>query len=686
MKVFSFRFVHAISLFAASVVVVLPAGAEVKLPTILSDHMVLKKSEATPLWGWADPGEKVVTTLNSQRAEAQADSEGRWKTSLDLTKSGPGPHELVVEGKNRIVIRDVVVGEVWLASGQSNMGFRQSKSIGGKEDAAKSANPFVREFAVGFSASARGMEDCDGQWLAANPETTPLFSGVAYYFARMLQKELAQPVGIINASVGGTEAESWTRAEAVDGDPELKARKDANLQPAEQLEKAKRQFARDFGAWLKTSGREDKATPDPEAYAGETVPMDGWEPVTLPGKALKGPGTVWLRKEINMPKLAPNYPGRINLQIIDGLETLYWNGKKVGETTLEEYAEDGTRGYIVPQRWVREGKNVIAVRIFSPAVPPTIRKGTDTMAAMTESLAGEWMAKAECEFPPLAGEVLSGLPKAPPHIERRGLAGYLFNGMVHPVTPYGISGIIWYQGESNAKRALQYQRLLSVLIQDWRSNWGGERTPFYFCQLPNFGTTKPAEGPDSWAVLRDSQTAVAAALPNTAQVVLIDIGEETQIHPRNKRDAGERLARIALAKTYGRDIVFSGPVFRSLEVEGPAIRVRFTHTDGGLAAKPLPATYQPSSLDPETKPLQRNSPSSELEGFAICGKDGKWVWADAKIDGESVIVRSPEVAQPVAVRYAWANNPVCNLFNGAGLPAAPFRSDKASPDAAATPR
>lgn len=258
------------------------------------------------------------------------------------------------------------------------------------------------------------------------------------------------------------------------------------------------------------------------------------------------------------------------------------------------------------------------------------------------------------------------------------MAGFLFNGMIHPILPYAISGVIWYQGESNAGRAYQYRTAFPLMIADWRKHWNQGDFPFYFCQLANYMAKKPEPGDSAWAELREAQ-AMTLARANTGQAVLIDIGESGDIHPRNKKDAGERLALIALAKDYNKSIPYSGPVYDSMNIAGGKATIKFKHVDEGLVAKPLPETFVVKSQTNETAPLVRNSPASQLEGFAICGEDKKWVWADAKIDGQTVVVWSDKVPAPVAVRYAWADNPTCNLYNTAGLPASPFRTDDFPP-------
>jgi len=474
------------------------AVADIKLPAIISDHMVLKKGPASRIWGTADAGETVTVTLEEHSAKTITGTDGKWSVALDLSSGQSGPFDLTVEGKNKIVVRDVLVGEVWLASGQSNMAFLLEKQTGSAEDIAKSANPALRQFQVTRAEPPQPADECGGKWTVASPETSGKFSAVGYYFQKQLNKELGIPVGIISTGVGGSACEAWISPQSIEADPHLKAAREASLQARLTATKA----------------------------------------------------------------------------------------------------------------------------VFRSRTEPSC----------------------------------------------------LFSGMIHPILSYAINGVIWYQGETNVSRAWQYRSAFPMLIKDWRTQWKQPDLPFYFCQLANFKpkTAAPEESPD--AELRESQS-LALKLPRTGQAVLIDIGEAGDIHPRNKKDVGDRLARIALADSYGKKIAFSGPVYQSMKIEGGRIRLTFTHADGRLTARPLPATYDVKTQTGVTAPLVRNSPDSELEGFAICGADHKWVWADAKIDGDSVVVWSDQVSKPVAVRYAWASNPTCNLYNGAGLPASPFRTD-----------
>jgi len=491
-----------------------PSGARagVILPAIFSHHMVLQRSEKVPVWGKADPGEEVAVMLGNQSTGMKAGADGKWKVELNLSKAGPGPFEMVVTGKDgRITIADVVVGEVWVASGQSNMEVALKDSTGSASEIPVSANPLLREFHVKPMASRELLEDCQGEWVIAGPDTSAKFSAIGYSFAKRLQNELRLPVGLVHASLGATPAEAWISSDSLDRVPGLKAAR-------ERL-------------WNRESPKE---------------------------KVLKPDGAALVFSEQNLP----------------------------------------------PQK----------------------------------------------------------------------IAGFLFNGMINPIIPYAIRGVIWYQGEGNSGRAVQYRTTFPLLITDWRERWGCGEFPFYFCQLANFQKKQAGPAESTWAELREAQS-MALNLPRTGQAVLIDIGESDNIHPLNKREAGERLARIALAQDYGRKIPSSGPAYHSMKTEGSRIRLAFVQTEGGLVASPLPAVYDVNTAAGKTAPLVRNSPDSELEGFTICGEEGKWLWANAKIDDGAVLVWSDQIDRPVAVRYAWADNPTCNLSNGSGLPASPFRTD-----------
>jgi sialate O-acetylesterase len=655
---------------------VVSVHADITLPPLISDHMVLQGAEKVPVWGKADPGEEIVVSIAGKSATTKAADDGKWMVFLDLTETGSGPFEMTVQGKNKVVVRDVVVGEVWLASGQSNMEWALSKTSRAEEEIAGSLNPLLRQFSVKKNASPHPAEDVEGSWVIASPETSGGFTAVGYYFGKHLQNVLGRPIGIVHSSWGGTPSEAWTSEEALGTVPDLKAASDRIRADVIEYPARKAAFVEQMGSWLEETGREDRRDADAAAFAGNDVATDTWIPISLPGDVRAGElpdwGAVWLRKEIDIPAVPST-----NLELIlpiDGFDSVYWNGKLLQETTFETFAglrDVRRRGPLsIPPADIKPGTNILAIRLFQPAVPA---KFTAEPRAGSQSLSGSWLAKAEYELPAPPADNPAPVPMNVAS-ETKNAPAFLYNGMIDPLIPYAIRGAIWYQGESNAGRAWQYRTAFPLLIADWRKQWEQGDFPFYFCQLANYQAKTSEPGESAWAELREAQS-LTLSLPNTGQAILIDLGESADIHPMNKKDVGDRLALIALAGEYGKEISFSGPVFDSVKFEGGKAIVSFKHVDGGLVAGSLGETYDVRKSAGETAPLVRNSPESELEGFAVCGADLVWHWADAKIEGDSVVVSSPSVPEPVAVRYAWANNPTCNLYNRAGLPAGPFRTD-----------
>ncbi|MDF3057271.1 MAG: acetylesterase [Rariglobus sp.] len=653
-----------------------PAFADVALPAIISDHAVLQKSYQTALWGTASPDEKVTATLSVARGETVADSAGAWRLTLDLTQTGPGPHDLVVAGNNRLVVSDVIVGEVWVASGQSNMEFTLNKTTEIEEAIAAPPTPHIRQFLVRKNTANTPRADCQGTWTLASPETVGNFSAVGYHFARSLHQRLQVPVGLIHTSWGGTPVEAWTSTEALDTDPELKAGRENMEAEIAAHPRLKADYVTAFHEWAKKYNRED-APVAPATFTDQELPAAEWKPVTLPGSfsaaALPDAGVVWLKKIIPLHGEAAKgrFPLPLNLGVPEGFETVYYNGKRIAAITPDSCEGIGARHVYYPGGSI-DGDNVLAVRLYTPAGNAGVN---GELSFYATSLKGEWLAKVERELPSLDDAARQSYPRAPkviaaPHLR----PGALYNGMIAPLVACTIRGIIWYQGESNDGRAYQYRTAFPLMISDWRRRWGRD-VPFYYCQLTCFRDKRPAPSESAWAELRESQTR-ALSLPHTGQAILIDLGETGDVHPRNKKEVGNRLGLIALNKTYAQPDVFSGPVYKSHRVEGDKIRLTFGELHGGLVAKPLPPDYIVSSLNKEVRPLIRNSPDSELEGFAICGVAGRWVWANAVIEGDTIIVSSPAIKEPVAVRYAWADSPTANLYNQAGLPAGPFRTDE----------
>jgi len=650
--------------------------ADVRLPAIFSDHMVLMKAESVPVWGKADPGEHVRVAMNGETAEAEADAAGRWKAELNLKDSGPGPFEMTVEGKNRIVIQDAVVGEVWLASGQSNMELPLRVTAGADAEIARSANPLLRQFLVKRAGARQPKEDCEGHWTAAGPGTSGEFTAIGYYFGKDLQQDRKGPVGIIDSSQGGSYIEPWIPEDAFDRVEAFAPASAAKRKSADEYPILKAKFAADFGAWLKKYDREDQPCPNPAAYADESASTADWAAIALPGKVSEvgfpSSGVFWLRRDIDVSALVAEQGFKIMIGPLDGYWEVYWNGKKLTEMTYAQLpAKDFACYFAVPPEQIRAGKNTLAIRIYSPTGPFAV-PGRSLWAGPID-LGGTWFAKVERSFPEIGPAAMASAPKMT-YKPQDALPGGLYNAMINPLVPYSIAGVLWYQGESNVPRAYEYRIAFQTLIKGWREKWKRDDLPFYFCQLCNNFMKLTTPGESGWAELRESQS-MALALPETAQAITIDLGEAGDLHFRDKKTIGDRLFLIAAAKHYGERVPCSGPVYDSMAIEGGKARVKFRDADGGLVARTVPATYNVKTLLGETAPLIRNRPNSELEGFAICGEDHKWFWADTKIDGDSVLVWSDKVASPVAVRYGWADNPTCNLYNAAGLPAPPFRTD-----------
>jgi sialate O-acetylesterase len=463
------KVLFAMGAFALFLAMMRPVGAraDVRIPHVFGDNMALQRDMPVPVWGTADPGEFVSVEFAGQSVATATDADGNWRVTLEPSPAG-GPYDLTVRGKTIRTFKNILVGDVWVCSGQSNMQWPVEWSLNAVEEIANATYPRIRLFTVPPTVAQEPKLDVGGGWVACAPETVPNFSAVAYFFGRALHRELGVPVGLINTSWGGTAVEAWTSRSALAASP-------------------------DFAPILARVHADDD----------------------------------------------PNKPS------------------------------------------------------------------------------------------------------------------VLFNGMIRPLLPFGIRGAIWYQGESNVGRAYHYRSLFPTMIRDWRSGWSQGDFPFLFVQLANFGEPQTTPGDSDWAELREAQT-MALSVPNTAMASAIDIGDALDIHPKNKQDVGERLALCALGTVFGWDVEYSGPLYSWMTVEGNAIRLRFDHVGNGLAAKG----------------------SDTLEGFAVAGADRRWMWADARIERDTVVVSTDAVPHPVAVRYGWHHNPVGNLYNRAGLPASPFRTDE----------
>jgi sialate O-acetylesterase len=657
------------AIISALVLVASFAHADVRLPALFSDHMVLQQGQPVPVWGWSDPGESITVGLAGQTQAAVADSQGNWRVSFAALKPGP-PLTMTVTGKNTMTVQDIAVGEVWVASGQSNMQYRLSwDRVYNAPDIAASNNPQIRMFTVPSRGSENPEKDVKAAWIEANPKTVLDFSAVAYYYALNLQKALHVPVGIIQTSFGGTQGESWVSKEALATDPYLQQLADSQITAMQQMPGLAAAFPAAIDAWIAAHQQVDAGNSGvTQGWAKPDFDDSGWRTVQtqrpLSTYGLNGGAVVWYRKPVDLSASAGDMDFNLDCNWLNGVPTVYFNGtelKEIGTPHVRWAAAQ--HKYLVPKGIIQAGKsNVIAVREYSVNPHDTFGQTTRNMGLPVDdrnALTNDWKFNVEQQFPALMKEDLATLPVYP-SANPQNTATYLFNAMINPLIPFGIKGVIWYQGESNVPRALTYEPLLTLLIKDWRRRWNEGDFPFYIVQLANYDmpVVDPVQDRIGNYNIREAQLKVSQSVPNTGLAVAIDIGEET-IHPRNKREVGRRLSLLALNRVYGQKQVDSGPIYSGMTVKDDKVYLHFTRTDGGLVAK-----------------------GGDLKQFSIAGSDRHFVWADAVIDGNSVVVSSPAVPLPVAVRYAWAGNPAgCNLYNGAGLPASPFRTDDWNPPA-----
>ncbi len=681
------RYTLFVSFLAALLITPAVLFAELKMPGIFKDDMILQRDKSVPVWGWADAGSQITVEFAGQKKTAKADKDGKWMVSLKAMKASAVPQVMTITssiGNQKAEIKNILIGEVWVCSGQSNMGMTVNGCENAKEEIEKSPNTLLRQFAVDHRPSFEPEADCNGKWEIANTNTTGGFTATGYFFAREIQGHLKIPVAIINTSWGGTPAEAWTSMKALTADAELKEPMEKQYDDMVTYSNRLEKFKADHAAWVEKYGRKDCACAESaKTMAGSLADTTDWKKIPIPGPVAKAGyksgGIIWIRKDMEIPADWKNRRLTIDFPHISDFVTVYFNGTRIGEININTILGRKPFSFGVPNRLVQPGKATIALRILAYTGNGGIHGNAQAARlALSEKegmpLAGEWLCKTETEFQPMPAGA-DARPAAPPKKDMPHTASCLFNGMINPIIPYAFTGALWYQGESNAGRAYQYRKLFKVMINDWRNRWDNGKFPFYFCQLANFMAMSEKPEESTWAELREAQT-MALDLPNTGQANLIDIGEETDIHPRNKQEVGRRLALIARANIFGeKNLEYYGPVYKAMKIRDGKAIISFEHADG-LIAKELPATYKPKTSADETKPLVKPMPNSQLQGFAICGEDKNWVWADAKIDGSTVVVSSDKVAKPVAVRYAWANNPVCNLYNKEGLPAYPFRTDE----------
>ena len=629
-----------------------------KLPALFCDHMILQRDKPVPVWGWADAGAKVTVEFAGQTKTATVDSNGKWLVKLDPMPASAEPRSLKV---NNLSIADVLVGDVWLCSGQSNMGFSVGAALNPEQETANARYPAIRLFSVAQNPTLTAAADVKGAWQQCSPQSVADFSAAAYFFGRELHRELKIPIGLLHSSVGGTPAEAWTRLAALRTIPALSERAEKEIAQIQSQEEDNKRFVSARAAWESKYGVKPPPIADAaRGWADPALETTDWKPIVLPAQwgqlGAKSGGVFWVRKEVVLPESAAGKQFGLGLNwVSEQYDTAFFNGVEVGHASDKApgfYSVQ--RRYNVPGKLVKAGRNVIAVRIVSATEHAGMWQWGHMLGVPVEdsrTVDDTWQMKTESTFVPLPDDALKSRPKLN-NLAFRCVSSALYSGMIAPLVPFAIEGTIWYQGESNAPRAAEYRELLSLMIHDWRAQWGQGDFPFLIQQLVNNGfPAKDPNRPESWPVLREAQMQVAQSVPNCGVAVGIELGDAFTIHPRNKQDVGKRLALVALEKIYGRKVESSGPLFDSMKIEGASIRVKFTHASGLCAKGGAP------------------------KRFALAGADGKFVWADAKVDGDTVVVSSSDIPNPVAVRYAWTDNPEgCNLFNAAGLPAAPFRA------------
>jgi sialate O-acetylesterase len=645
MKITSISFLTLIVFFVTS----FHLDAAIKLPQIIGDHMVLQQKQEVRIWGWADKNEWVTIDFNGQKVKTRADKEGNWSAVLEPMDAG-GPYEMTITGENQIKLKDILIGEVWICSGQSNMEWPVSMVNNAKKEIEQADYPKIRIFDVPRNLQLEPVNDIpETDWNSVTPKTVSGFSAVGYFFGRHLHQELGVPIGLVGSNWGGTVVETWTSKSSINTvdffDDKMQTLEKLDR---EELEKRMQEKVNEIKKSI--SYEKDGLQQGYAIWAKLDFDDSQWKTMDLPTLWEEGPlpsldGIVWFRKSISLSKEQARNASMLHLGKIDDSDMTWVNGTLVGEM---ENMYDAERNYRVPAEVLKEGDNVITIRVEDTGGGGGIYGNPENMQLTSANyqlpLTGEWKYQVSPKNLSVGSSKLS--PNDYPTL--------LYNGMIHPIEKYTFQGAIWYQGESNASRAYQYRELFPLMINDWRKQFENPDLSFLFVQLANFMQVKDKPQESAWAELREAQT-MTLELPKTGMAVTIDIGEADDIHPRNKQDVGYRLALAARHIEYGQNIVYSGPVYSSMQVEGNKVKLTFNHIGSGLVAK---------------------NKFGCLMGFQIAAEDKQWHWAKAYIENDKVIVHSENVQKPVAVRYAWADNPEeANLYNVEGLPASPFKTD-----------
>lgn len=641
------------------------AFAEIKLPQLVSNGMVLQRDTKLKIWGWAAPGEKVALTFNGKKGSATTGADGKWLINLPAMKAG-GPFTMTIKGSNTITLSDILLGDVWFCSGQSNMVLRM-EAVKEKypQDVATADFPQIRNFYVRNVADVAKIHDDlpAAKWVATTPTTVLDVSAASFYFARQLYQKYHVPIGLIASAWDGSAIEPWISAEGFKGMPKFEDQI-KNFRDTAYMNRANaaRPAGGNFGQ--RPAAAADLGTSGPKPWYALDYQPEGWHHFWLPGywndqgvKDLNG--VVWFRKEVIVPAAMVGKPGHLYLSRIADSDVSYVNGVQVGSSG----SIYNNRRYNIPANLLKAGKNLIVIKVTNNAGKGGFLADKDYQleaGGQYIDIRGDWEYKVGMVITrnlPTQGATANAAARpagAPVFIVPNSSPTGIYNVMVAPATDYAIRGFLWYQGESNTGRAKEYAQLLPALITDWRTKWGLGDLPFIFVQLPNWQEATYSPSESGMAELRYSQLKTLS-LPNTGMAITIDVGDWNELHPINKKDVGERMALWADYLSYGnKTSVYTGPTYQLAKIEGNKVIVSFTGIGSGLTVK---------------------GNAGELYYFSIAGADGKYVWAKAKIEGDKVVVWNDAVPNPVSVRYAWADNPDgANLYNKEGLPASPFQT------------
>ncbi len=621
--------------------------AQLKLPKLFSDHVVLQRQKPIPVWGWATPNESISVEFSDQKQSTIADISGKWMLKLTPMEAG-GPYKMSISGKTeKLEVNDILIGEVWLLSGQSNMEFKVSQADNFKKEKQDADYQQIRHFFVEHNVEILPQTDLKtGSWKISNTDNVSNFSAIGFFFARELFQKLNIPIGLIHSSWGGSQIEGWISREAMLSNDEFKGyieKLPTNWQDADVFHDGnirKKIFGSDYIPTIEEEKKYTQGNADFSKWVNAGSPLGQWDWKGI--WAFRGKG--FMARNVEISEEMTKQETILGLGIQDGFNEIYINGNLVSAGVFK-----GLRKITIPTNNWKLGKNQLVIKFGNMVETPWYGLGINGseadlfVSSSTEkiSIANEW--KLMPSFAENHDYVHSS----------NNLGTTIYNGMIAPLLPFSMRGILWYQGESNAVRALQYRQSFPLLINDWRKKWN-EELPFYFVQLSSFGGYQNSNDGSNWAELREAQT-MTLSLPKTGMAVTTDVGNPKDVHPTNKQDVAKRMAAIALKNNYAKDVLASGPMFENVKFEVEKAIISFKNVGNGLIAK---------------------DKFAYLKGFEVAGEDKVFYYAKAEIVGEKVIVFHPKKQKIIAVRYAWADAPEdANLFNVEGFPANSFRTD-----------